>query len=137
MAEDSTESPRWVKPDDVRGRWLGAALSVEDEALTKLLLDAEDALIVAVPDLADRVEDDRVPLARIRRVAVRIAIRVLRNPQGYRQVATGTGPFTGSATFGGDEPGEIYVTAEDRRDLLGTPVRRPRRAFSIFPGGVR
>ena len=63
--------------------------------------------------------------------------RVLRNPAGYRQVTSGTGPFTGSATYGGDQPGEIYVTDEDRKDLIGRGKGRSIKAFSIYPGGIR
>lgn len=127
----------WAEADDVRLRWLNGALSVEDEQIEVLLEDTEDFLTGEFPDLAARLEDGRLTDTRLKRVIVRIAIRVLRNPSGYRQVTSGTGPFTGSATYGGDQPGEIYITDEDRKDLVGRGKGRAVKAFSIYPGGIR
>lgn len=127
----------WAEADDVRLRWLNGALSVEDEQIEVLLEDTEDFLTGEFPDLAARLEDGRLTDTSLKRVIVRIAIRVLRNPSGYRQVTSGTGPFTGSATYGGDQPGEIYITDEDRKDLVGRGKGRAVKAFSIYPGGIR
>lgn len=127
----------WAEAGDVRLRWLNGALSVEDEQIEVLLEDTEDFLTGEFPDLEARLEDGRLTATRLKRVIVRIAIRVLRNPSGYRQVTSGTGPFTGSATYGGDQPGEIYITDEDRKDLIGRGKGRAVKAFSIYPGGIR
>lgn len=134
-AEESTA--RWATAEDVRDRWLAGPLSVEDDKIDILVEDIEDFLTGEFKDLDDRIEDGRLSEKRLKRVIVRIAIRVLRNPSGYRQVTSGTGPFTGSATYGGDQPGEIYVTEEDRKDLIGRGKGRAIPAFSIFPGGIR
>lgn len=128
---------RWADAGDVRLRWLSGPLSVEDEQIEVLLEDIEDFLTGEFKDLEDRIADGRLSEKRLTRVIVRIAIRVLRNPAGYRQVTSGTGPFTGSATYGGDQPGEIYVTDEDRKDLIGRGKGRSVKAFSIYPGGIR
>lgn len=128
---------RWADAEDVRMRWLSGPLSVEDEQIEVLLEDIEDFLTGEFKDLEDRIADGRLSEKRLTRVIVRIAIRVLRNPAGYRQVTSGTGPFTGSATYGGDQPGEIYVTDEDRKDLIGRGKGRSVKAFSIYPGGIR
>lgn len=127
----------WAEAEDVRLRWLNGALSVEDEQIEVLLEDTEDFLTGEFPDLEERITDGRLTITRLKRVIVRIAIRVLRNPSGYRQVTSGTGPFTGSATYGGDQPGEIYITDEDRKDLVGRGKGRAVKAFSIYPGGIR
>lgn len=132
-----TTAPHWASAEDVRMRWLNGALSVEDEQIDVLLADVEDFLAGEFPDLADRLADGRLTSNRLRRVTVRIAIRVLRNPAGYRQVTSGTGPFTGSATYGGDQPGEVYITDEDRKDLVGRGKGRSVKAFTIHPGGLR
>lgn len=128
---------RWADAEDVRLRWLSGPLSVEDEQIEVLLEDIEDFLTGEFKDLEERISDGRLSEKRLTRVIVRIAIRVLRNPAGYRQVTSGTGPFTGSATYGGDQPGEIYVTDEDRKDLIGRGKGRSVKAFSIYPGGFR
>lgn len=128
---------RWADAEDVRLRWLSGPLSVEDEQIEVLLEDIEDFLTGEFKDLEERIADGRLSEKRLTRVIVRIAIRVLRNPAGYRQVTSGTGPFTGSATYGGDQPGEIYVTDEDRKDLIGRGKGRSVKAFSIYPGGFR
>ena len=130
-------APRWTSAEDVRVRWLAGPLSVEDEQIDVLLADVEDFLTGEFPDLTELLADGRLTASRLRRVIVRIASRVLRNPSGYRQVTSGTGPFTGSATYGGDQPGEVYVTDEDRKDLIGRGKGRAVPAFSIHPGGLR
>lgn len=133
----SDSTPRWASAVDVRDRWLAGPLSVEDEQIEILVGDVEDFLSGEFEDLDDRLADGRLTTARLRRVVVRIAIRVLRNPSGYRQVTSGTGPFTGSATYGGDQPGEIFVTDEDRKDLVGRGKVSTRRATSTHIGGLR
>lgn len=128
---------RWASAQDVRLRWLSGPLSVEDEQIEILLADVEDFLTGEFADLDARLADERLTPDRVRRVVVRIAIRVLRNPAGYRQVTSGTGPFTGSATYGGDQPGEIFVTDEDRKDLVGRGKISTRRASNTYLGGLR
>ena len=128
---------QWATAQDVRDRWLAGPLSVDDEQIDVLLADVEDFLVGEFTDLDDRLADGSLTTARLRRVVVRIAIRVLRNPSGYRQVTSGTGPLPGSATYGGDQPGEIFVTDEDRKDLVGRGKTSSRRASSTYLGGLR
>lgn len=135
--EDTAPDPRWADAADVRVRWLSGPLSVEDDQIDILIEDIEDFLTGEFKDLDERLDDGRLSPKRLKRVIVRIAIRVLRNPDGYRQVTSGTGPFTGSATYAGDAPGEIYVTDEDRKDLVGRGKTSTRRAGSSFIGGIR
>ena len=137
VEESPRTEPRWAYADDVRVRWLSGPLSIEDETIEVLIEDIEDFLLGEFEDLEERLGDGRLKAQRLKRVIVRIAIRVLRNPEGYRQVTSGTGPFTGSATYGGDQPGEIFVTDEDRKDLVGRGKTSTRRAGSTFIGGIR
>ena len=138
MAEETPAADtRWADAADVRARWLSGPLSVEDDKIDLLIEDIEDFLTGEFSDLDTRLDDGRLSPKRLKRVIVRIAIRVLRNPDGYRQVTSGTGPFTGSATYAGDAPGEIYVTDEDRKDLVGRGKVSTRRAGSAFIGGIR
>lgn len=127
----------WATPDNIRERWLAGPLPQDDAQLETLIADAEDTVLAEYPDVPERLAEGDLTQERLQRVVVRMAHRVLRNPEGYRQVTQGTGPFTGSATFGGDNPGELYLTDADRRDLGVRTATRRKRAFTIRPGGIR
>lgn len=118
----------WAIPDDVRARWLGPdPLTASDTQLQTLIDDAEDTIRSEFPNIQARIDDGDLPLARVVKVVCRVVLRVVRNPQGLRQVQDGAGPYQVSRTYGGDEPGEIYLSDEDRAELA--PARL--RAFSI------
>lgn len=116
--------------EDVKSRWLTGAIPATDAQLETLIGDAEDIILGEFPN----AETD-VPAARGARVVARMVLRVLRNPEGVRTVQESTGPFGGSTTFGGDNPGELYLTDDDRRDLGGK--RSSGRAFTVstIPAG--
>lgn len=120
----------WTEPADVTDRWLGSDVPASNDQLEKLLGDAEDTILREFPDLPERVGDEtgQVPELRVQKVAARMVIRLLRNPEGYRQVQEGAGPFTEGRTFGGSQPGEMYLTDEDRADLGNV---REGKAFTI------
>lgn len=118
----------WATPTDVRDRWLGPnSLTATDEQLATLIGDAEDTVAREFPDVQARIDAGTLPLARVVKVVCRVVIRRLRNPEGIRQTQEGAGPYQVSRTYGGDEPGELYLTDDDRAELA--PQRR--RAFSI------
>ena len=54
---------------------------------------------------------------------------MFRNPDGIRQKNTTTGPYSESATFGGDLPGSLYTTDEVLGMLTGSVAKS--RAFMI------
>lgn len=115
--------------EDVKSRWLTGAVPATDGQLLTLIEDAEDIILGEFPNVAVDV-----PEGRVVRVVARMVMRVLRNPEGHRTVAEATGPFSGSTTFGGENPGELYLTDDDRRDLGGK--RSSGRAFTVstIPG---
>lgn len=119
----------WTSADDVSSRWLGDDLPATPAQIATLLEDAEDTILREFPDVPDRVTGGTLPISRVRKVAARMVIRLLRNPTGARSIAETTGPFSGSVTHGGETPGEIYLTDEDRADLR--PASTGRRAFTI------
>lgn len=121
--------------EDVRRRWMGAAWGFTDEQVQALLTDAEDAVRAVVPSLDADIEAGKLPRERVVRVVCRVVLRVLRNPDGKRSTNVTTGPFSQNETYAGDNPGEVYLTDEDRRDLEGVRARR-RRAFTVMPGGL-
>lgn len=59
------------------------------ERAWQLLEDVERRLAARVPDLAARIVDGRTSLANVRLVVVEAALRVLRNPSGFRSETTG------------------------------------------------
>lgn len=121
----------WTKPDNVTGRWVGGTIPATTEQITTLLEDAEDLILREFPGLKVGDGQSEVPLKRVQRVAARVVIRHLRNPDGIRSASEGAGPFQRTTTFGGDEPGALYLTDEDLRDL----GRVPGGAFTIDTSG--
>jgi hypothetical protein len=121
----------WSTPRDVTGRWVSDdPIPATEDQIETLLDDAEDTILREFPDLPERVGDGpgMVPLRRVRKVAARVVIRHLRNPSGARSAQEGAGPFQRATTYGGDEPGGMYLTDQDRRELGGT---KTGRAFQI------
>ncbi|HTF53589.1 MAG TPA: hypothetical protein VK735_39605 [Pseudonocardia sp.] len=112
----------------VRSRWLGSGAIPDDGVIATLIDDAEDTILAAVPDLQDRLDDGRIPQARLDKIVARMVIRHVRNPEGYRQIQETTGPFTRGFTHSGDEPGAVFLSSAERRELLGY---RSGRAFQI------
>lgn len=121
-------APTWTTPSDVTTRWIGGDVPATDAQLNVLLADAEDTILGEFPDLQADIDADTIPLSRVRKVAARVVIRHLRNPSGLRSTQDGAGPFQRTTTYGGDEPGALYLTDEDRRELGGA---RSGRAFQV------
>ncbi|WGW12748.1 Gp19/Gp15/Gp42 family protein [Saxibacter everestensis] len=125
----------WAEPGDVKARWIGGdPLPVTDQQLTTLIEDAEDVILGEFPTMNTLVPDT-VPKNRVVRVIARMVIRVIRNPEGIRQVQETTGPYSQSETYGGDNPGELYLTDADRRDLSGRKTAGKAYTVSTVPGG--
>src|SRR5690554_2311385 len=119
----------WATPHDVRDRWLGpGSIPASDEQLATLIGDAEDTILRAFPDIQQRIDNNDLPLPRVVKVVCRMVIRHIRNPEGVRSTQQGAGPFQVTRTFGGDEPGALYLSDQDMAELA--PGRRGR-AFTI------
>lgn len=118
----------YTVPEDVIGRWLFDDAPPDAEVLEVHIDDAEDTIISAVPDLDERITDGRLREETLVKIVSRMVIRHLRNPEGIRQESETTGPYNATRTYGGDEPGAIYLSKRDRRELLGV---RKGKAFMI------
>lgn len=114
---------------DVKARWIGSDSLPSDAQIETFLDDAEDTILREFPDVPDRITGGTLPASRVRKVAARMVIRFLRNPEGAVSVAQTTGPFSESVTRSSEAPGEVALTDEDRADLR--PAATGRRAFSI------
>ena len=112
---------------DVESRWIGGDVPASVAQVETLLEDAEDTILGEFPDLDARIADG-LPERRVRKVAARMVIRHLRNPGGIRSTQQGAGPFQETTTFGGDEPGALFLTDEDRAEITG---RKAGGAFTI------
>jgi hypothetical protein len=98
-----------------------------------LIADAEDLILSAIPTIQTQIDDSTTPLSRVVRVVCQMIIRHLRNPMGQRSVSETRGPNNMSVTFGGNDPGALYLSDEERRDLMPATTQGSRKAFSIDP----
>ena len=119
----------WTAPEDVTARWiLDEPIPADNAKLTQLLEDAEDLALGEFPDIQARIDAETLPLGRVKRVLARVVIRHLRNPKGLRQAMDTTGPFSTQVMHGGETPGELALSDEDRAEL---GEARSGRAFTI------
>ena len=126
----------WVTAQDVRSRLLTDD-DFTDEQLGVLVEDAEDVILRQLPEIPRWVDAGQVRVRTIQRVVSRMVQRVLRNPEGIRTISDTTGPYGGSTTFAGDNPGELYLSDDDRKELTPAGLGAGRRAFSVMPNYAR
>lgn len=119
----------WAIIEDIEGRWPASEGEIPstDERLIVLIEDAEDTILREFPDVQGRIDADTLPVNRVVKVVARMVIRHLLNPSGYRAQTQGAGAFQQTITFGGEDPGALYLSDEDRRDLASGRSR----AFTI------
>lgn len=104
----------WTTANDVIAAWIGDDAPTDSGLVDVWIGKAERLLRSKIPDLQERidagssVEPDL--LGNAQDVVVSMVQRVFRNPEGVRQRQEGTGPFSGSVTYGGDQPGALWVT---------------------------
>lgn len=127
----------WATVQDIQDRWLTGELPATDHQIQVLIDDAEDKILTEFPKTPDNMLAGVLREGTVKRVVARMVNRVLRNPEGYRTTQTTTGPFSESNTHGGDNPGEVYLTDDDRRDLSGERTRRRAYTVSTIPQGWR
>lgn len=127
----------WATVPDVQARWLSGDLPATTAQVQTLIDDAEDVVLTEYPSTPDRIADGTLRQATVVRVVARMVLRVLKNPEGLRTVQESTGTFTGSHTYAGDKPGEVYLTDDDRRDLEGRKSRGAAFTISTLPAGWR
>lgn len=124
-------SPKWATVEDVQDAWLGEPLDVPTKTVQAWLARAERRLAREIPRLQERIDSGKEPdlPELVTDVLAEMVETKLRNPEGYRQIQDTTGPMSGSATFGGDNPGGLVVTDDMRRRL--SPPGTAGAAFEI------
>jgi hypothetical protein len=115
----------WTEPDDIRNRWLNGDVPATEEQLLTLIEDAEDLILGEFPE----IKNDAAKWPTAKRVVSRMINRVMRNPSGIRSTNHTEGPYSANTTYAGDNPGELYLSDDDRRDLGGR--RAKARAFTV------
>lgn len=114
----------WTTPGDVIDAWIGEGAPADNAQLTVWIGKAEREIRFRVPNIQARIDAEAIAvptstdlLEAARDVTVSMVTRVFRNPEGIRQRNTTTGPFTESATYGGDVPGGLGLTADELAKL--------------------
>ena len=123
----------WTTAADVVAVWIGDDAPTDLALVDRWVGRAERLLRAKVPGLALRVDADPVTepdlLDNVKDVVSSMVQRVFRNPEGVRTRQESTGPFGGSVTYGGDQPGALWVT--DAELAMLTVAGSSRGAFTV------
>lgn len=123
----------WTTATEVTAAWIGNDAPTSTALVDTWIGKAERLLRSKVPTLQARIDAGSTVepdlLGNVKDVVTAMVQRVFRNPEGVRQRQEGTGPFTGSVTYGGDQPGALWAT--DAEMALISPIGSNRGAFTI------
>lgn len=115
----------WTQPVDIINRWMGGGEpNVDDPKLLVFIEDAEDAILSIYPEIQSRIDDDSLPITRIKRVTARIIERAWKtagNP--LSSFSRSVGPFSESGSFSNESKKHISLSAEDIADLAPKSYR--------------
>ena len=126
---------QWLTAEDLIADWIGddKPYGMED-TINRWIGRAERMLRREFPTLPQRLQAPGVEpdLAdTVKDVLSAMVTRVIRNPEGIRQRQETDGGFTGSITFSGDTPGELYLTDSERDSLREPDKPRIGQAFNV------
>jgi hypothetical protein len=109
----------WTVAQDVLDAWIGDDAPTNTVSVNTWIGRAERLVRSTVPGLQARIDGDLEPdlLEDVRDVVVSMVERKFRNPEGVRTRQETTGPFSGSVTLGGDQPGELWITDVELRRI--------------------
>jgi len=122
----------WTSAAEVVAAWIGDDAPADSAKVDLWVGRAERLLRAKVPTLAARVVADPAEpdlVDNVKDVVTSMVQRVFRNPEGVRTRQETTGPFSGSVTLGGDQPGELWVTDDELARI--SPAGTNRGAFTI------
>lgn len=125
----------WTSVSDVQDSWLGEPIEIAESTVNAWIDRAERKIRREIPNIEARIEADTEPdlIDTIRDVVVEMLERKFRNPEGIRQVQETTGPMSGSITYGGDQPGQLYLTDENKQALTASADRFRAYTVSLIP----
>lgn len=125
----------WVSPADVIDSWVGGNMPSDASKLQVWIDRAERLVRRRVPDLQTRIDleaeldppvTDLIDTAKD--VVIEMVTEVFKNPDGKRSIQSASGPLSESTTFGGDNPGKLFLSRQQEDLLSGT---NPGEAFSV------
>ena len=123
----------WTTAAEVVAAWIGDDAPTDNALIGVWVGRAERLLRAKVPGLQLRLDADPVTeldlLDNVKDVVTSMVQRVFRNPEGVRTRQESTGPFSGSVTLGGDQPGELWVTDDELSRV--SPAGSNRGAFTV------
>ncbi|ALE77678.1 hypothetical protein WY02_03555 [Pseudonocardia sp. AL041005-10] len=130
-----------VEISDVQNRYHRTIPRSREPYVGTLLTDAEDELLVQIPDLPTRVVNiadgqvaptGMVPRERVVRIVCDTVIAVLRNPDGYVTEASARGPFSTSGTrAAGAVRTKVAFDEADLRKLRAPKGHAPARTIGL------
>lgn len=117
----------WVVAQDVIDAWIGEDTPTNTASLTTWIGRAERLVRSSVPGLQSRIDGGLEPdlLENVQDVVVSMVERKFRNPEGVRTRQETTGPFSGSVTLGGDQPGELWITDDELKRIAPASASGP------------
>lgn len=126
----------WTTAEDVLNAWIGDGTPTDPVKVDTWIGMAERLIRREVPDLQARIdaEAELVPpvtdlVDTVRDIVISMVTRVFKNPDGKRSMQSASGPLSESITFGGDNPGGLFLSDDERKSLLGG--RSGQRAFMV------
>lgn len=105
----------WTSADDVIAAWIGSDAPTNLNQVETWIAKAEREVRFRVPDIQARLDlglEADLP-DMVADVVTAMVHRVFRNPEGVRQVGVTTGQVSEQKTYGGDNPGSLYITADE------------------------
>lgn len=126
----------WATANDVIDAWIGDDVPADSAKVDTWIARAERLIRATFPNIQERIDAGDEPDLQdnIVDVVVAMVTRVFRNPQGYRSLSgqQTAGPYSGNdtITFGGDNPGALALT-DDEKALLGGNSADKGDAFSV------
>jgi hypothetical protein len=125
----------WTTADDVIAAWIGDDAPSDASKVDVWIGKAEREVRRRVPDLQARIDGGTEPdlLENIQDVVTAMVHRVFRNPEGVRTTSRGDGPFSTATTYGGDQPGGLYLTDDELAKLSAAGVNRGAFTIDTIP----
>lgn len=111
-----------VDAADIRMAAYGTRIPADaDPAITRLIQKAMQRITEEVPNLDARMSAELVAQATLDDIVEDMVVRVVKNPNGYRQVGIDDFQATIDTTL---SSGGLYLSEEERIRLAGKPKRR-------------
>ena len=120
----------WTAASEVVAAWIGDDAPTDLALVDRWVGRAERLVRSKVPGIQARIDAAETDLLdNVKDVVTSMVQRVFRNPEGVRTRQESTGPFTGSVTLGGDQPGELWLTDDEMSRIA--PAGSRSGAFTV------